>query len=265
MTSLRSALDLVQEPFGRLDLTGHEVVVSGAASGIGRAAAMLVASRGGFVTAVDIDDRGLTDLVAAASELHLRVDSEVIDVSDQESVERLMSRYAGERQLRALINCVGITGSTGIVGHKVELEDFNRVLELNLSAAFVLSRAAIIRMLPHHYGRILHLASIAGKEGNPGMVSYSASKAGLIGMVKSLAKDYAEDGITINALAPAVILTPLVEAMPTEQVELNVRKIPMGRLGSLDEVAEAIGWAVSPAASFTTGFTFDLSGGRATY
>jgi 3-oxoacyl-[acyl-carrier protein] reductase len=186
------------------------------------------------------------------------------DVGDQHSVDDLMRAFDA-RQLHALVNCVGVTGRTGVPGHTIEAAELRHVLEVNLSSAFLLSRAAVERMLPHGYGRILHTASIAGKEGNPGMVSYSASKAGLIGMVKSLAKDYAEAGITINALAPAVIRTPLVDAMPVHQVELNLSKIPMRRLGTLQEAAEAIAWAVSPAASFTTGFTFDLSGGRATY
>jgi len=112
---------------------------------------------------------------------------------------------------------------------------------------------------------LLHVASIAGKEGNAGMAAYSASKAGLIGLVKSLAKDYAETGITVNALAPAVIQTPMVDALPEATVQYMTDKIPMRRCGTLPEIAAMIAWIVSPACSFTTGFTFDLSGGRATY
>jgi 3-oxoacyl-[acyl-carrier protein] reductase len=120
-------------------------------------------------------------------------------------------------------------------------------------------------MVERGYGRILHVASIAGKEGNAGMVSYSASKAGLIGMVKSQGKEYAESGVIVNALAPAVIHTDMVEAMPADQVRYMTEKIPMRRLGKLEECAELVAWIVSPACSFTTGFTFDLSGGRAVY
>jgi 3-oxoacyl-[acyl-carrier protein] reductase len=120
-------------------------------------------------------------------------------------------------------------------------------------------------MLPHGYGRVLHVASIAGKEGNAGMTAYSATKAGLIGLVKSLGKDYPETGITINALAPAVIRTPMVDALPEATVTYMTDKIPMRRCGELEEVAAMIAWIVSPACSFTTGFTFDLTGGRATY
>jgi len=152
-----------------------------------------------------------------------------------------------------------------VKAHAVDLEDFDAVCRINLRGALVLSQAVLPQMQAQNYGRILHVASIAGKEGNAGMTAYSASKAGLIGLVKSMAKDYAETGITINALAPAVILTPMVEALPQATVDYMTTKIPMRRCGTLQEVSEMIAWIVSPACSFTTGFTFDLSGGRATY
>ena len=120
-------------------------------------------------------------------------------------------------------------------------------------------------MIERKYGRILHVASIAGKEGNAGMAAYSATKAGLIGLVKVMGKDYAESGITVNALAPAVIRTPMVTALPEAQVKYMTDKIPMHRCGELAEAAAMIAWIVSPACSFTTGFTFDLTGGRAVY
>ena len=163
------------------------------------------------------------------------------------------------------MNCAGITGKTNVKGHEVELADFDRVCQVNLRGALILSQAVLRRMLPAAYGRILHVASIAGKDGNAGMTAYSASKAGLIGMVKSLGKDYAETGITVNALAPAVIRTPMVDVLPEATVKYMTDKIPMRRCGELEEAAALIAWIVSPACSFTTGFTFDLSGGRATY
>jgi len=168
-------------------------------------------------------------------------------------------------QIHGLVNCAGITGKTNVKGHEVELADFDRVYAINLRGAFLLSRAIIRHMLPFGYGRVLHVASIAGKEGNAGMTAYSATKAGLIGMVKSLGKDYPETGITINALAPAVIRTPMVDALPEATVKYMTDKIPMHRCGELSEAAAMIAWIVSPACSFTTGFTFDLTGGRATY
>ena len=120
-------------------------------------------------------------------------------------------------------------------------------------------------MLKQNYGRILHIASVAGKDGNAGMTAYSATKAGVIGLVKSMGKDYAETGITINALAPAVIQTPMVDALPQATIDYMTAKIPMRRTGSLDEVAAMVAFIVSPQCSFTTGFCFDLTGGRATY
>jgi 2-dehydro-3-deoxy-L-rhamnonate dehydrogenase (NAD+) len=152
-----------------------------------------------------------------------------------------------------------------VKAHDVDLEDFDTVYRINLRGALVASQAVLPGMLEQNYGRILHVASIAGKEGNAGMAAYSATKAGLIGLVKSMAKDYAETGITINALAPAVIQTPMVDALPQATVDYMTAKIPMRRCGTLQEVAAMIAWIVSPACSFTTGFTFDLSGGRATY
>jgi len=168
-------------------------------------------------------------------------------------------------RIHAVVNCAGITGRTNVKGHEVDLADFDSVYRINLRGALVLSRAVLPAMLAQGYGRVLHVASIAGKEGNAGMAAYSATKAGLIGLVKSIAKDYPETGVTINALAPAVIRTPLVDALPEATVKYMTDKIPMHRCGDLSEVASMIAWIVSPACSFTTGFTFDLSGGRATY
>jgi 2-dehydro-3-deoxy-L-rhamnonate dehydrogenase (NAD+) len=251
--------------FGGLDVSGHNIIVLGAGSGIGRAAALLLLARGAQVIAADFDEVALSALPEAAAGLAGAVRCMTVDITREADLSELLRPFGSGTQLHALVNSVGITGVNGVPGHEIPLEDFVKVLNVNLVAAFSVSRLAIPLMLPHEYGRVLHVASIAGKEGNPNMVSYSASKAGLIGMVKSLAKDYATRGITVNALAPAVIRTPLVDRMPVHQVELNVSKIPMGRLGTLTEAAEAIAWAVSPAAGFTTGFTFDLSGGRATY
>ena len=163
-----------------------------------------------------------------------------------------------------LVNCAGITGQTGIPAHEVDPDDFDRVYQINLRAAFLLTRTVVPFMLARRYGRILHVASIAGKEGNAGMLAYSATKAGLIGLVKSAAKDYAETGITINALAPAVIRTDMVAAMPEHQVRYMTDRIPMKRTGTLQEAASMIAFIVSSECAFTTGFTFDLSGGRAT-
>lgn len=135
----------------------------------------------------------------------------------------------------------------------------------NVHGALVVSQVAVEYMLPHGYGRVVHVASISGKEGNPNMVAYSSSKAAMIGMVKAQGKEYARAGITVNAVAPAVIRTDMVDAMPDEVVAYMVSKIPMGRTGELAEAAALIAFVASSACSFTTGFAFDLTGGRATY
>ena len=153
----------------------------------------------------------------------------------------------------------------GKPSHEVSRDDFDNTIAINLTAGLLIARVFVPFLLEREYGRIVHVASIAGKEGNPNMIAYSASKAGMIGLVKAQGKEYAGTGITVNAAAPAVIHTPFLDSLPKEVVDYMVQKIPMGRVGTTDEVAETIVFAASPACSFTTGFTFDVSGGRATY
>ena len=244
----------------------YTAIVVGAGSGIGRAAAEFLAGEGVAVGCLDRDG-------AAAAETARRIEGSGAksiavtgDVTDERTIAPAIDRIvAALGSLEALVNCAGITGKTNVKGHEVDLADFDAVYRINLRGALVVAQAVLPRMLAQNYGRILHVASIAGKEGNAGMAAYSASKAGLIGLVKSMAKDYAETGVTINALAPAVIQTPLVDALPQATIDYMTAKIPMRRCGALEEVAAMIAWIVSPACSFTTGFTFDLSGGRATY
>lgn len=242
------------------------VAVIGAASGIGRSVAQFMASRNVRVFCLDRDGPGARDAAAAIANSGGRADSFEIEVADAAQVRgALADVIAGAGQLHALINCAGVTGRTNIKAHEVDPADFDFVYRVNLYGAFIVSQAVIPHMLANKYGRILHVASIAGKDGNAGMTAYSATKAGLIGLVKSMGKDYAETGITINALAPAVIRTPMVDALPAATVTYMTDKIPMRRCGELEEAAQMMAWIVSPACSFTTGFTFDLSGGRATY
>jgi 2-dehydro-3-deoxy-L-rhamnonate dehydrogenase (NAD+) len=239
----------------------YSVAVIGAASGIGRAAARLMASRGATVICIDRDLKGVE---AAAAEIP-GTSAFAMDIADAKSQAPVWDAVLKRGPLNALVNCAGITGKTGIKAHEADPADFVNVFRINTLGALLASQAVLPHMLANRYGRILHIASIAGKDGNAGMAAYSSSKAGLIGLVKSMGKDYAETGITINALAPAVIRTPMVDALSAEVVKYMTDKIPMKRCGELSEAAEMIAWIVSPACSFTTGFTFDLSGGRATY
>jgi len=244
----------------------HSIAVVGAGSGIGQAVAARLSRGGALVTCLDIDSNAAEKTAAELRNEGLEVADCHLDVADADTIAAgLAFAESVHGPLHALVNCAGITGVTNVRTEDVPIDDFDRVVSVNLRGAFLLSRMVLPGLRERGYGRVLHLASIAGKEGNAGMVAYSATKAGLIGMVKAQGKEYATTGVTINAVAPAVIRTSLVDAMPAEQVSYMTDKIPMGRTASLDEISELIAWAVSPAASFTTGFTYDLSGGRAVY
>ncbi len=241
-------------------------VVIGGGAGIGRATSMLLATRAFYVAVLDRDfaSAQLTAeeiRAAGGSALELRA-----DVSDPASLSEAMSSILSRTdQVHALINTAGIQGQLGQPSHEVPLSDLDAVYQVNLRGALAASQMVLPHMIEKAYGRIAHVSSIAGKEGNPNMISYSTTKAGLIGMVKAQGKEYATHGITINALAPAVIHTPFLDTQPDEVIRYMTARIPMGRVGSSLEAAEMLAWMVSPACSFTTGFTFDLSGGRATY
>lgn len=240
---------------------GYAAAVAGAASGVGRAAALRLAARGVSVACLDRHDPAET-----AAECGRGALGRALDITDAAACERAIGEVVGAfGRLDALVNCAGVVGKTNVISESVDLDDFETVVRINLTGALFLSRPALRIMREAGYGRILHVASIAGKEGNAGMAAYSASKAGLIGLVKVMGKEYAESGVTINALAPAVIRTPMVAAMPEAQVRYMTDKIPMKRCGELDEAAAMIGWIISPECSFTTGFTFDMTGGRAVY
>ena len=242
---------------------GQVGIVTGAASGLGLAIAKRLCAEGVQVAMLDLDkDR----LAAAKSEAGGNAHPFTVDLTDEAQVATAINQI-GERlgRIDILVNSAGVTGQTNIKSHEVDTNDLRFVFAVNFFASFFTARAVLPWMLKRNYGRILHIASVAGKEGNAGMLAYSASKAAVIGMTKVQGKEYAETGITINALAPAVIQTPMVEAMPPEQVKYMTDKIPMKRCGSLEEVAHMAAFIVAPGTAFTTGFTFDMTGGRATY
>lgn len=246
--------------------TGQSVAVAGAASGVGRACAMHLGYLGATVACLD---QNLEGSERTASEIRSSGGSAwaaTIDVTEKESVATAIAQTI-ERvgNLDGLFNAVGVTGATGISTHEVDVDDFDEVYRVNVRGSLLLTQAVLPHMLERRYGRIVHVSSISGKEGNAGMAAYSSSKAGLIGLVKTMGKEYATTGITINTIAPAVIRTPMVDALPLAQVDYMTSKIPMGRTGSLEELADLAAFVLSPSCSFTTGFTFDLSGGRAVY
>jgi len=246
------------------NFSGQVVLVVGAASGIGRSAAQLIASRGGTVVIADLDKTGLTSL---QKELNLGDDRvKSVDLCDQSSVQALIASVISEHsQIDALINTAGIVGPTSTKIEEFNWAAFERTVTINLFGTVWLTQAVLPHMKAKKYGRIAHVASIAGKEGNPGMHAYNASKSGMIGFIKGVAKEIAPEGITINALAPAVIRTPMNSGVTPETLSYMLGRIPMGRVGEPEEAAEMLAFMVSKACSFTTGFTFDTSGGRATY
>lgn len=258
--------DVSVDRLGEGQFEGQGVAVVGAADGVGRAAATLLAARGARIAVLDRNLEGAQTTLAGFDPGAPEGFAVQVDVTDAPGVATAVAQ-AEERLGGAsvLVNCAGITGVTNRRSEDVDLDDWDLVHAVNLRGAFLLSKAVLPGMAARGYGRVLHVASIAGKEGNAGMVAYSASKAGLIGMVKAQGKEYATTGVTVNALAPAVIRTAMVDAMPDEQVAYMTERIPMGRTGTLTEVAEMIAWIVSPACSFCTGAVFDLSGGRAVY
>jgi len=241
------------------DWTTQNIVVTGAASGLGRAICVRFVQLGARVNGLDLNEPALLEMQSTFGQSFSSV---TCDISDREQVAAVFKRLGA---VDVLVNCAGITGRTNVKSQDTDPVDVERVFQVNFFGSYLTSKALLPGMITRGYGRILHIASIAGKEGNAGMLAYSASKAAVIGMAKVQGKEVAGTGVTVNALSPAVIQTPMVDAMPAEQVKYMTAKIPMGRCGSLVELVAMVEFIVSPACSFTTGFTFDLTGGRATY
>lgn len=244
----------------------RSAIVTGGAAGIGRAIAERLAAEGAHV---GILDRDATLAEAARNELSSRgwsTESLPCDITSDSAVREAFGAFTEQHgKLDVLVHAAGIVGPSGIRADEVAVEDFSKVCQVNLVGSFIVTRHALTNMKRAGYGRILLIASIAGKEGNAGMSCYSASKAGVIGLVKSVGKEFAETNITINGLAPATIRTAMVAAMPEQQVKYMTDKIPKKRCGTVEEAAALACWIVSEEASFNTGFTFDLTGGRAVY
>jgi NAD(P)-dependent dehydrogenase (short-subunit alcohol dehydrogenase family) len=241
-------------------------IVTGGASGIGKAVAERLAAEGASVVIFD-RDRELAETNAREfSSEGLSVEAAQVDIADEESVrssiEKVVSKHGG---LDVMVNCAGIVGPTSVNIVEYETDAFDEIYAINQRGSFLMTKYAIQPMLEKDYGRILLYASIGGKEGNPGQIGYAATKSAVMGLVKGVGKEYAQTGVTINGIAPAVIRTSMVENCDPEMVKYMVDRIPMKRTGLLEEAAAMTAFIVSRECSFSTGAIFDLSGGRATY
>jgi NAD(P)-dependent dehydrogenase (short-subunit alcohol dehydrogenase family) len=247
----------------QLDLKGANAVVTGGAAGIGFAIAQRLASSGARVSLWDRDEKALE---AAAAQLGAETTHTArLDVSQEAEVQAaLASSVAALGRVDILVCSAGITGPN-LATWDYPVADWKQVLDINLTGVFLCNKHVVAHMKTNDYGRIVNIASIAGKEGNPNASAYSASKAGVISLTKSLGKEVAKTGIRVNCVTPAAVKTGMFAQMTQAHIDFMLSKIPMGRFGEVDEIASLVGWLCSAECSFSTGAVFDLSGGRAVY
>jgi 2-dehydro-3-deoxy-L-rhamnonate dehydrogenase (NAD+) len=246
----------------QLDFKGRHAVVTGGATGLGYAIASRLIASGGSVT---IWDRDLAGAQRAAKVLGPQAHAVEVDVSAHASVQQAVgATLAQSQRIDALVNSAGITGPN------VKLWDYpvdawRQVMDVNLTGLFMCCREIVPVMRAADYGRIVNIASVAGKDGNPNASAYSASKAAVIALTKSLGKELADTGVRVNCVTPAAVKTAIFDQMSEEHINFMLSKIPMGRFGTPEEIAAMVGWLCTEECSFSTGAVFDLSGGRATY
>lgn len=244
-----------------IDLQGRTAIVTGGAQGIGLATAERLASSGARVIIWDINTEGVE---AAVEQLGQGTSGQALDLTDEQAVARAAEAATANGSIDILVNNAGITGGNAKTW-ELDSAVWRHTVEVNLIAPFLTCKALVPHMMSNGYGRIVNVASIAGKEGNPNASHYSASKAGLIGLTKSLGKELAQTGVLVNCLTPAAARTPIFDQMSQEHIDFMLSKIPMGRFLEPQEVAAMIAWMASEECSFTTGGVFDISGGRAVY
>jgi 2-dehydro-3-deoxy-L-rhamnonate dehydrogenase (NAD+) len=244
----------------QIDLAGRSAIVTGGARGIGLAITDRFVGSGAKVAIWDLDGKAAE---ATAKLLHQTAIQ--VDVTDEASVNAaLRASEAAIGPVDILVTSAGITGPNLTIAD-YPVEEWRRVLEVDLTGPFLCSKAVVPGMMARNYGRIVHIASVAGKEGNPNAGPYSAAKAGVIALTKSLGKELAKTGIRVNCITPAAVKTPMFAQMTEEHIGYMLAKIPMGRFGLVEEIAAMVAWLASEECSFSTAAVFDLSGGRATY
>jgi NAD(P)-dependent dehydrogenase (short-subunit alcohol dehydrogenase family) len=240
---------------------GRTAIITGGASGLGRVTALRIVAEGGRVALWDWNAETLRQAQAEVGASHVVA----LDISDAAAVaEAALSSAAALGRVDILVTSAGITGASVPVV-SFPLEEWRRVIEINLNGVFYCCRQVVPLMVANGYGRIINVASVAGKEGNPNASAYSASKAGVIGFTKSLGKELALTGVLVNCITPATFESPILEQLPASQIEYMRSRIPMGRLGEAEETAALVCWLASSECSFSTAATFDTSGGRTTY
>jgi 2-dehydro-3-deoxy-L-rhamnonate dehydrogenase (NAD+) len=248
-----------------LDLPGRVAIVTGAARGIGFAIAERLSRAGAHLVIADVVEVGAAAAVERLHEAGGKAVAAVADVTSPEEVAAMVERALDAfGKLDILVNNAGITGRDAPLWETTD-DDWEKVIGLNLTATFYCCRAVVPHMRERRSAAIVNVASISGKEGNPNMIPYSVSKAGVICLTKALAKEVIQDGVRVNAVAPGVIETPLLEQLQPEAIEYMRSKVPMGRMGRPEEVAAVVHFLASDDASFVTGQCYDISGGRATY
>lgn len=246
---------------GFFDLTGQFAIVTGAATGIGEAIARRLSAAGASVAVADIDEAAA---VATAAQIP-NAFPVFIDITSADSVSKAVAAVVAKfGKIDILVNNAGTAGKVGTLVDQTE-EEWRRVIDINLMGVFLCTRAVMPLLRKQGYGRVVNLASIAGKEGNPNMSAYSATKAAVIGFTKSVAKEVATENICVNAVSPAVVQTKILDQLTPEQVSYMTDKIPMRRTGKPEEIAAVVHFLASPDCSFVTGQCYDASGGRATY
>ena len=248
----------------QIDLKGRVAVITGGAQGIGYACAERMLRSGATVVLWDINAQRLGDAREALSAIG-PVASAIVELTDEEAIATATAGAIAQHQrIDILLNNAGITGGNGPTW-ELDPAVWRRVIEVNLVGPFLTSRAIVPHMVKQTYGRIVNIASVAGKEGNPNASHYSASKAGVIALTKSLAKELATKGVLVNAVTPAAARTAIFDSMTPAHIEFMLSKIPMARFLEVNEAAAMVAWLASAECSFSTGAVFDLSGGRATY
>jgi 3-oxoacyl-[acyl-carrier protein] reductase len=248
----------------QLDMKGRNAIVTGGASGIGLAIAQRLAKSGAGVAIWDTNTDTMADAVttlAGAAKVHT-VKVDVTQVTDLEAAFKSTVQALGK--VDALVNSAGVAGKSALTW-EYPVEEWIRVHDINLHGTFFCCRTVVPHMMSNNYGRIVNIASVAGKEGNPTASAYSSSKAAVMGFTKSLGKELAKHNITVNSVTPAAVQTPILEQVSQAHIDYMLSKIPMGRFGLTEEIAAAVCWLCSEDCSFTTASNLDLSGGRATY